>query len=69
MSHDYFDASFMPLALSKLEIFNIVWTYPPLGAQGFLSGMIQIPSVTIASYIFLYNMGGFIGGFWYLESN
>ena len=35
----------------------------------FYSGMIQIPSVTIASNIFLYNMGGFIGGFWYLESN
>ena len=38
MSHDYFGVSFMPLALSKLEIFNIAWTYPPLGAQGFLFG-------------------------------
>ena len=36
MSHDYFGVSFMPLALSKLEIFNIAWTYPPLGAQVFL---------------------------------
>ena len=33
MSHDHFGVSFMHLALSKLKILNLEWTYPLLGHQ------------------------------------